>query len=187
MEQEDLRGSAVYLTPDIGQPRADIAAVKLGLLNLDVLIEPYPVPIEGANAEAIVMGATVVLDCSGDEEIRLAVNYACCAQGIPLVAGGSGPLEGCFMVIVPGRSACWCCLADRAPQLAPGSVGPLDGAIGSMQALAALRIIEGSAALHPGQLVRLDAHTLEQVAGMIERQPDCAACAEVAAAPQSGD
>jgi molybdopterin/thiamine biosynthesis adenylyltransferase len=187
VEQADLQGSAVYLMPDIGQPRADIAAVKLGLLNPGVLIEPYPVPIEGANAEAIVMGATVVLDCSGEEETRLAVNDACCAQGIPLVVGGvSGP-GGFVTAVRPGESACWRCAASLAPEDESGGIGALYGVVGSMQALAALQLAAGEEGVRTGRLVRIDGRSLEQIVVPVERQVDCAACAELSAAPQSGD
>lgn len=187
VDQVDLHGSAVYLAPDVGQPRADIAAVKLGFLNPDVLIEPYPVPLEGANAETIVMGANVVLDCSGSAETRFALNDACCAQGVPLVVGIVSEREGTVMAVRPGESACWRCVASQVPVGDGGGNGALYGVVGSMQAFTALRIAAGEEGPPPGRLIRIDGRTLEQTGVSIERQLDCAACAQVAAAPQSGD
>jgi adenylyltransferase/sulfurtransferase len=183
----DLQGGAVYLTPDIGQPRADVAAVKLGLLNPDVLLDPYPVPLEGANAEAIVMGAAVVVECSGSAEDRLAVNDACCAQGVPLVGGGVSGLEGFVMTVRPGESACWRCAQPQVQAAGEGALGALQGVVGSLQALAALRIAAGLDGSSAGRLIQLDGRTLEQTAVAMERQRGCAACAEVSAAPQSDD
>ena len=66
-------------------------------------MEPYPVELDEANAEAIVMGADVVVDCTDSFETRYLVNDACCAQGVPLVEAGVVAFEGLVLSIRPGR------------------------------------------------------------------------------------
>src|SRR3954471_15887728 len=83
VELSNLNRQPLHFTPDVGLPKADNAKVKLSALNPDVLVESYPARLDEQNAEAIVMGADLVLDCSDSFETRYAVNDACCAQGIP--------------------------------------------------------------------------------------------------------
>ncbi len=95
VELSNLHRQPLFFTPDMDRPKAQVAAAKLGLLNPEVAIEPYPVELSEANAEAIVMGADVVVDCTDSFESRYTVNDACCAQAVPLVeAGVLGAMAG---------------------------------------------------------------------------------------------
>ena len=94
VELSNLHRQPLHFTPDVGQPKAEVAVAKLSLLNPEVLVEAYPVELTAPNAEAIVMGADVVVDCTDSFETRYLVNDACCAQGIPLVEAGVVGFEG---------------------------------------------------------------------------------------------
>jgi sulfur-carrier protein adenylyltransferase/sulfurtransferase len=59
-----LCGQAMLYTPDIGANRAEAIVAKLGVLNPHVHCESYPVDADAANAEAIVLGHDVVVDCA---------------------------------------------------------------------------------------------------------------------------
>src|SRR3954468_11956339 len=83
-----LHRQPLHFTPDLGLPKASNAVVKLSALNPEILVQDYPVRLETGNAEAIVMGADLVVDCSDSFETRYLVNDACCAQGVPLVEAG---------------------------------------------------------------------------------------------------
>src|SRR5437899_5941630 len=88
VDVSNLQRQPLHFTPDIGGQKAETAAQKLGLLNTEITVEPYPVTLDEQNAEAIVTGADVVLDCSDSFETRYAVNEACCAARVPLVEAG---------------------------------------------------------------------------------------------------
>src|SRR5947208_8490586 len=64
VELSNLHRQPLHFTPDIGLGKADNAAVKLGALNPEAIVEPYPVELTTENAEAIVTGADVVVDCT---------------------------------------------------------------------------------------------------------------------------
>src|SRR5205085_8342528 len=119
-------------------------------LNPEVVVDPYPARLEEANAEALIAGADVVVDCSDSFETRYTVNAACCSAGVALVEGGALGLGGLVMTIRPGESACYRCAFPTAPPpdqrgscAELGLVAPLAGATGPLQALEAVKLLTG--------------------------------------------
>jgi molybdopterin-synthase adenylyltransferase len=192
VELSNLHRQPLHFTPDIDLPKVSTAAVKLRVLNPEVRVEEYQVRLEEANAEAIVAGASVVVDCSDSFETRYLVNDACCAQGVPLVSGAVLGFAGQVMTIVPGRSACYRCAFDTPPP--PGSVpscreagvlGATAGIVGSIQALEALKLLSGVGRPLLDRILQLDALSMEQTLVMTERREGCLSCARLPAAAQS--
>jgi molybdopterin/thiamine biosynthesis adenylyltransferase len=83
----DLCGQAALYTPDIGANRAEAIAAKLGILNPNVQVDPYPVDVDEANAAAIVMGHDVALDFS--RAAAGALVAACAEHGVELISADS--------------------------------------------------------------------------------------------------
>ena len=192
VELSNLPRQPLHFTPDVGTAKPLSAMAKLNLMNPAVMVEPYPAEIEATNAEAILSGADVVVDCSDTFATRYVVNDACCALGIPLVEAGVLGFDGLVMAIRPGESACYRCAFPVEPD--PGSVpscreagvlGPVAGIVGSIQALEALKLLTGAVQPLLDKIVQIDARTLEQTIVATSRRPDCAACARVPAATQS--
>jgi len=61
----DLCGQALLYTPDVGANRAEAVVAKLGVLNPHVHAESYPVDVDEGNAEAILAGHDLAIDCIG--------------------------------------------------------------------------------------------------------------------------
>jgi molybdopterin-synthase adenylyltransferase len=184
VELSNLHRQPLHFTPDIGSQKAEVAAAKLGLLNPEVVAEPYPVELGEANAEAIVMGADVVVDCTDSFESRYAINDACCAQGVPLVEAGVVAFEGLVLSIRPGESACYRCAFPTAPPpearrscREAGVLGAMAGVVGSIQALEALKLLSGVGEPLTDRILQIDGHSMAQTLVATSRRPDCPACA----------
>jgi molybdopterin/thiamine biosynthesis adenylyltransferase len=182
VELSNLHRQPLHFTPDIGLPKASNAVVKLSALNPEVQVEQYPVRLEAANAEAIVMGATLVVDCSDSFETRYVVNDACCAQRVPLVEGGVLGFGGLVMAIRPGESACYRCAFPTQPMDAPscreaGVLGSMAGIVGSIQALEAIKLLAGVGEPLLDAILQIDGATMAFTRVATDRLPDCPACA----------
>ena len=184
VELSNLHRQPLYMTPDVGAPKAEVAAIKLGLLNPEVLVEPFPAELSAANAEAIVMGADVVVDCTDSFESRYLVNDACCAQGIALVEAGVVGFDGLVMSIRPGESACYrCAFPTTTPAAArrscreAGVLGAMAAIVGSIQALEALKLLSGVGEPLLDRILQLDGHDMSQTLVATSRVEGCAACA----------
>jgi adenylyltransferase/sulfurtransferase len=192
VELSNLPRQPLHFTSDVGTNKALSATAKLALLNPTVLVEPYPARLGRMNAEMMLDGADVVLDCSDTFATRYLVNDACCALGIPLVEAGVLGFDGLTMTIKPGSSACYRCAfpveppAGSVPSCSEaGVLGPVAGIVGSMQALEALKLLSGVGEPLLDRIVQVDGHSLAHTIVSTSRRADCPACARVPAAPQS--
>jgi molybdopterin/thiamine biosynthesis adenylyltransferase len=193
VELSNLHRQPLHFTPDVGLGKAFNAAVKLSALNPEVHIDPYPVRYEAMNAEPIVMGADLVVDCSDSFETRYLVNDACCAQGIPLVEAGVLGFGGLVMSIRPGESACYRCAFPVEPPEGSvpscreaGVLGAMAGVIGSIQALEALKLLAGVGEPLLDTILQVDGAGMEFTRVATGRRRDCPACARVPVTSHSG-
>lgn len=194
VELSNLHRQPIHLTPDVGARKADNAAVKLGFLNPEVVVESFPARLDEANAEALLAGADVVVDCSDSFAIRYLVNDTCCALSIPLVEAGVLGLSGLVMSIRPGESACYRCAFPIEPE--PGSVptcreagvlGAVGGIVGSFQALEAIKLLTGVGEPLLDRILQLEGASSAPLTIATRRREDCPACgARQPAAPAAG-
>jgi molybdopterin/thiamine biosynthesis adenylyltransferase len=190
VELSNLPRQPLHFSSDVGTNKAQSATAKLALLNPTVLVEPYPARLGRMNAEMMLDGTDVVLDCSDNFATRYIVNDTCCVLGIPLVEAGVLGFDGLTMTIKPGASACYRCAFPTEPADAPtcaeaGVLGPVAGIVGSMQALEALKLLAGVGEPLLDKIVQVDGHTLAHTIVSTSKREGCPACALVPAATQS--
>jgi adenylyltransferase/sulfurtransferase len=190
VELSNLHRQPLHFTPDLGLPKASNAVVKLSALNSEVQVDQYPVRLEETNAEAIVMGADLVIDCTDSFETRYLVNDACCAQGIPLVEAGVVGFDGLVMSILPGESACYRCAFPTEPVDArscrdAGVLGAMAGVVGSIQALEGLKLLTGVGEPLSDAILQIEGASMAFTRVATERRPGCPACAQVPASSHS--
>jgi molybdopterin/thiamine biosynthesis adenylyltransferase len=155
---------------------AELVASRLGAADDTVLAEPYPARFEAANAQAIVADASVVVDCTSDADVHHAASDACIAGAVPLVVAGVTDGRAWLTAITPD-SGCWSCVEEHVG----GGTGPapesLEGAVGALAALEAIKLIEGVGAPLAGRVLVLDgvAGSAQELAA--PRREGCPSCA----------
>lgn len=150
IEASNLQRQLLFRSADVGRSKAATAAAALRALNPDVDVQ---VQVERAQAATLpnwVREADVVLDCSDNFPTRFAINAACVAARRPLVSGAALRLEGQLAVFdLRHGGPCYACLypqrgdtqAERCEDA--GVLGPVVGTIGTLQALAAIKLLLG--------------------------------------------
>ncbi len=185
VEVSNLHRQVLHETPDVGRPKAEVAAEKLRRLRVSLVAEPH---VERLTSEAGVArriaGYDVVIDATDNAEAKFLLNDVCVSRGQPLVYAGAVGLRGQLLTIVPGRGACLRCLFPEPPSDGEagschdaGILGPLAAAVGVLQARAALRVLAGE----PGvdRLLTIDARTLEVREVSLRRSIHCPLCGPV--------
>ena len=186
VEEGNLQRQLLFHEDDarLGIPKAEAARRELERANGAIRIEAANRHLDCSNARELLESSDVILDGTDNFETRFLLNDCALAWKIPWVYGACIGSSGVISAFVPGRTACLRCLASPDETAAEptcetaGILGPAAGAIGSLQAAAALRLlIEGiSGAQGPQQV---DVWT-GRVVGLAPFPPDpsCPACGE---------
>jgi molybdopterin-synthase adenylyltransferase len=181
----NLQRQLMHTTARVGRPKALSGKEALLAINPDVEVTAVCERVAGERLDALVRGATVVLDCSDNFATRHAVNRACFAAGVPLVAGAVIRFDGQLSVYDPraAQSPCYACLFPEDGKFADaacstmGVFAPLVGVVGAMQAAEAMKLIIGAGESLAGRLLLLDGRSMEWTSIAIARNENCQVCA----------
>ncbi|SOC56032.1 adenylyltransferase and sulfurtransferase [Chromohalobacter canadensis] len=183
VELSNLQRQIAHGESDIGQAKAESAAVAARRLNTGCEVEVIDSRLEGERLERAIAAADVVLDCTDRFSSRYAINRACVAAQKPLVSGAAIRFSGQLAVFDArdAASPCYACLYgedgdDEALRCAEnGVIAPLVGVIGTFQALEALKLLAGVGHPHRG-LATFDALSGEWRRFKVGRDPACPVC-----------
>lgn len=177
----NLQRQIAFSTPEVGRPKVEAAAERLGGLNPHVTIQTFAERLTPDNAADRIGGFDIVLDGTDDFETRLIVNAACVAAGKPLVSGALGRWSGQVGVFA-GRP-CYQCLVPETPPDAEtcarvGVVGALAGVVGSMAALETIKLITGAGEALAGRLMLYDGLAATARTVRVTADPQCPVCGD---------
>lgn len=175
----NLQRQIAFSTPEVGRPKVEAAAARLGELNPHVTVETFQERLNAANAAERIGAFDIVLDGTDDFETRHLVNAACVAAGKPLVSGALGRWSGQVGVFA-GRPCYQCLVPDIPPDAETcsrvGVVGALAGVIGSMAALETIKLIVGAGEALAGRLLIYDGLAGTARTARIAADPGCPVC-----------
>jgi adenylyltransferase/sulfurtransferase len=188
VQASNLHRQPLYDIADIGRPKAEAAARRLSAYNPAIRILPCPVRLDAANADRLIAGCDVVVDCTDNFAAKFLVNDAAVRNGKPAVIASVYQYEGQLQVVRPEIGGS--CLRCQWPEATrdglvgnceqTGVLGPVPAVLGSLQAMEVLKLLLDL----PGQLsnevllVDLLANGLKRLGAA--RNPRClASCVRV--------
>lgn len=95
-------------------PKAEAARRHLALINSGVKVEAHIADLVPANAEELLGGADIVLDCTDNFETRYLINDLCVRDRRPWIYAAAVGAYAATMNVLPG-SACLACVFPAAP------------------------------------------------------------------------
>ena len=182
VEISNLHRQHLYGIDNIGYPKVEVAAERLLNLNPYIEIEPLPLYINEDNAEEIVEGMDVVIDCLDRMAPRYAINRACVKLGVPYVFGAAIITTGNVSTIIPGETACLECFYgnlddDELPTCGTVGVHPsLLPIIASIEVSEAVRILSGKQPRLANKLLHFDIEHLEVNEASFQKVDQCSVC-----------
>jgi adenylyltransferase/sulfurtransferase len=158
-----------------------LAAERLRALNPEVDIRPYVERIDARSLLALGGTYDILVDCSDNFATRFALNDVAMRLGKPAVVASVYQYEGQLQVIRPGGT-CLRCIWPQATQdglvgncAEAGVLGPVPGALGSLQALEVLKLILGLPSPATDAIILVDLLTLEIRRLAADRSAECVA------------
>lgn len=158
----NLQRQILYGERQIGNLKAVEAAQRLSELRSDLVCELFSEGLTSENAEEIIGGYDVVVDCCDNFATRFLISDTCRRLGKAWVYGSIEAFDGrvstfladsthVFDDLYPDREE-----LVRLPVSSGGVLGAVPGAIGSIEAVEALKIIGGFGDPLDGRLLVID-------------------------------
>jgi adenylyltransferase/sulfurtransferase len=184
VELSNLQRQVLFDEDDVarGLPKAIAAAEKLHRVNSSIQIEGVVSDVNAENIEALIDGATLVMDGTDNFETRFLINDACVKHNVPWIYAGAVGSYGMTMTIVPRETACLRCLFQREPP--PGTVptcdtagiiAPIVNVMASIACAEAIKFLAGAGRRNAG-LIHVDLWENSFESFAIARREDCVAC-----------
>jgi molybdopterin/thiamine biosynthesis adenylyltransferase len=145
----NLQRQVLYRQADVGRDKLAAAEHSLRALNPECEVDCLPGSLDDSGLLSAARQADVVLDCTDNFPTRFAINRACVKARKPLVSGAAIRFEGQLAVFDLRRGGpCYACLYPESGEAQEtceeaGILGPVVGTIGSLQALAAIKLLLG--------------------------------------------
>ncbi len=179
----NLQSQVIHGFRDIRRPKAASARDKVRAINRRTEVIAENIKVDAGNVLSVIDGFDLVIDCTDNYQARYILNDACVICGIPLVYGAVYQYEGWVSIFNYQGGPCLRCLFPEPPEpgLVPtcaegGTISPLSGIIGSIQATEALKLIIGIGEHLSGKLLRVDTMGLRSEVLEVRHRDDCEVC-----------
>ena len=167
-----------------GAPKALASTETLEAIGGPTRIIPHIAHVDADRLLELADGVDLVLDGTDNMATRYLINDFAVREGTPWIYAGVVSSGGLVLPVLPGVGPCLRCLFRDPPP--PGTlptcdtagvIGPAVGAIASLQAGLALRLLGGREPLRPG-LVEIDVWSGTTRRLEVPRADDCPCCGD---------
>jgi len=185
VDESNLQRQFLFEENDAAEaiPKAIAAARRLQRINSGIEVRSVVADLNPANAEELLGEAEVILDGTDNFETRYLINDVAVSRGVPWIYGAAVASYGIEMPVIPGRTACLCCVYPDPPvgtQPTCDTAGVLNSiiaAVAALQVADAVKILSGRCDRVIPRITRMDLwdgaiRQTEQP----DRDPDCPAC-----------
>jgi adenylyltransferase/sulfurtransferase len=186
VELSNLNRQILFDVDDIGSNKAAAAARRLRRLNPDIDIEVVQDRLDDSNIAELCEGCDVLVEGGDSVEARLRVNNHALATGVPMVHASAQHGYGYVLTVLPGRTACFCCVFPDLPQGHGGSVpvfGVSTGLAGSLGAAEVVKLLLRTGRLTTDGILTFSVFQNEFLFVPSPRRADCPACSRVSPDP----
>jgi adenylyltransferase/sulfurtransferase len=175
----NLNRQFLHCEANVGMLKTASARNSILSLNSQVEIETVPEKITSENVDDLVGDAEIILDCLDNFTARHAIGQCAVRKGVPLVHGAVWGMEGRITVFHPPDAPCLHCIFPEIPAHVETPVlGGVTSAVGSIQAIEAIRFLAGEVMSLKGRMLIMDfsAMCFQELA--LSRNPACPVCGQ---------
>ena len=185
VELNNLQRQVLYAERDAGHGKLERAYGRLAGLNSNIDLLRHETRLGPENAEEVVSGYDVIVDCSDNFDTRYLINDAGVFFGKPVVFGAIHRFDGQVAIFDSPSGPCYRCIfpLPPEPEAVPdcsraGVFGVLAALVGSLQATEVLKLFLGIGKPLIGQLLLYNALDISFQKLQIRRSPGCPVCGD---------
>ena len=181
IKHSDLNRQLLMTHAALGTSRVASAERRLKELNPRLVVETIPENVTDNNAQKLVRGADVIVDCAPLFDERLAMNKQAVLQNKPIVECAMYELQAQITTVMPGQTPCVACLHPEPPPSWHRRFpvfGAVSGTVGCLGAMEAVKLISGLGVPLTGRLLTLDLRNMRIRTMIIKRRADCPVCGD---------
>lgn len=188
VDSSNLQRQIIHNEDRVGMPKVESARETMQALNPDVKVNTYNYFITEDNIREIICDYDLVIDGCDNFPTRFLVNDACFFEQKTLISGAMFRFDGQVATFKPTSekgAPCYRCLYPEPPPagLVPscseaGILGALAGAVGTIQAVEAVKELLGIGDSLAGKLMTFDAMRMEWKKLKLRKDPACPLCGE---------
>ena len=178
VELSNLNRQLLYMSDELGEPKAIKALEKLKRLNPSIEVQAINETINESSIDHLLEDVDLVLDGMDNFKTRFIINRGCVERGIPYIYAAVYMLEGRLMTIIPRSGPCLRCLMPEEPEehdIVP-ILGPVAGVMGALEAVEAIKLLAGFGESSVGRLLIFDGESLSFHEIRVEKDPECPVC-----------
>ena len=179
IKPSDLNRQLLMTHDQIGKSRVETARSKLLAFNPRLILELHNQNVNAMNADDLVDGADIVVDCAPLFEERFEMNRAAVKQGKPMVECAMYEYEASLTTIHPGVSPCLACLSPVAPTAWRREFpvfGAVAGTVACLAAMEVIKLITGTGDTLNGCMLTMDLANMSFTRRKLQRNPNCSVC-----------
>lgn len=171
----DMNRQFIYEEKNIGEKKSSCAESYLRKRNSDIEIHSIHTFLNEENAQELLQGMQLVVDCVDNDKTRILISRTCQKLKIPVIEAGIYGFYGYVFPFLPGKSACIECLKSNITSEghAIPAIGAVAGVIGSLQAMEGIKILLGID-VNYGVMVHYDGLQGEFTTIALAPREDCA-------------
>ncbi len=179
VEESNFNRQFIHFENDLGKNKVDSAAEKLRLFNSEIEISAKKMCIDDNNVSKFAAQSDIIISCVDNVKSRQIINRACMKHGIPMIDGGIDGLTGYALTFIPGETACYNCIYNRAEDFIPETytIGAAAGVIGSLMAAQAIKTLLGMEI--KTNLIYINLESNEFTGMSVKPNPKCEVCSRI--------
>ena len=184
VELSNIHRQIIHREETVGKQKTSSAKQTIHAINSSIHVEEFMQGFTRENALDIISDYDVVLDASDNAPTRYLISDACCVAKKPLVSGAAIGTDGQLTVYCYEDGPCYRCLYPTPPPATScsrcadaGVLGPVPGAIGTMQAMEVIKILAGIGDVLSKRMLVMDAlYCRYMVVKLRSRNQSCVSC-----------
>lgn len=166
VSESNLQRQVIHTQQAVGALKVESAAASVRRINSAIRVDTFAGRLTRDNAERLLGGAAVVLDCTDSFSSRMLVSDECSRLGLRYVYGAVARWSGHLFTHIPGSAGFRDIFGTEEAEAymscsVRGVLNTLVGTVGTLQATEAVKLITGAGEPLVNRLLTIDLLTMD--------------------------